>query len=128
MRVRPVHPLEDNLPLVGPVEDHGHAVLEMPRFGEHDLRRVSGQQVPDLGLAGLPFHDRAVVDDERQRNRQQIGDRLGEMKGASGDERDVDAGGDRVDQRVTVGIGKPSATVKERAVDVDCEQADHTES
>ena len=109
--MRPVHPLEDDLPLVGPVEDHGHAVLEMPRLGEHHLRRVARQQFRISVSPVLRLHDRAVVDDERERNRQQIGDRPGKMKGASGDERDVDTGGDRVDQRVTVGIGKPSATV-----------------
>ena len=103
--MRPVHALEHDLPLIGPIEHHRHAVLEMARLVEHAARRVPRQHVAELGLAALALHDRAVVDDERERDRQAIDDRAGEVKAPSGDESDLDAERRRFDQRLAVRVG-----------------------
>jgi hypothetical protein len=47
------------------------------------------------------------------------------MKTASGDERDLDAVRDRVDQRVTMRVGHTAAAVEQRTVDVDGQEARH---
>jgi hypothetical protein len=70
------------------------------------------------------LHDRAVVADERDRNRQQRRDRLREVEAASGDEDDLDAARDGGRKRVAVRVGERTAAVEQRAVDVDREKAD----
>ena len=47
------------------------------------------------------------------------------MEAAAGDERDLDAARRRLDQRVAMRVGKASAAVEQRAVDVDGEETDH---
>src|SRR5438034_5923092 len=79
----------------------------------------------NVGRAVRPFHQRAVVDDEGEWNRQEIGDGPREMKAASGHERDLDAGGAGVDQRIAMRVWHASPTVQQRPIDIDCEEADH---
>ena len=108
--MRPVHALEHDLPLAGPVEHDGDAVLEVSRLGEHAPRRLAATStMPHLRLAGLPLHHGAVVDDERERDRQAIDDRRGEMKAAPGGQRDLDAARRGLDERVTVRVRQPAA-------------------
>jgi len=50
----PVHPLEHDLALVGPIENQRDAVLEMPRLVEDPTRRLPVEEMPNpwkvLGL------------------------------------------------------------------------------
>ena len=130
IRVVPVHALEDDLPLVDAgrsIEDERHAVFVDPGAGEHGARSVARQERSQMRLAALVLHERAVVDDEDERKRQSIGDRPAEMKAASGYERDVDAPGRGLDQRIPMRIRHPPSAVEQRAVDVHGEKADHDE-
>jgi len=71
------------------------------------------------------FTTAPVVDDQRERDRQAIDHRPGEVKAAAGDERDLQARRRRLDQRVAMAVGKPPAAVQQRPVDVYRQQADH---
>ena len=55
-----------------------------------------------LRFAVLLLYDRAVVDDERDRQRQSVDNWTREVKAAAGDERDFDAAFERVGQRRAV--------------------------
>src|SRR5437660_6755923 len=125
VRVRPVHAFEDDLALVWPIEHDRHAVLVGARRLEELARHTAAQEIPHLGGAVRLLHERSVVDDERQRNRQQIRDRTREMKAAAGDERDLDAARNGGDDGVAVRLRKASAAVEQRAIDVDGEETDH---
>src|SRR5262249_27287781 len=63
----------------------------------------------------------------RQRNRQQLCNRPGEVKAAAGDERDLGAARHCRDDRVAMGVRKLTVAVEGRAVDVDGDQSDHWE-
>ena len=68
------------------------------------LRRLPREQVPQFGLSILPLHNRAVVDDEGERNRKEVGNRLRKMKAAPRDERNFDSARRRLDERLAVRI------------------------
>ena len=55
------------------------------------------------------------------------GNRPSEWIAAPGDQRDVDAGGDRGVNRIAILIRQPSLAVEQRAVDVDANQSNHAQ-
>ena len=124
--MRPVHPLEHDLALVGTIEHDRDAVLEMPRVGEDVARRVAGEEVSQHGATVGRFHDRAVVADQRERDRKKRRDGLREVKAAAGDEHDLHAARDDVHERVAVGVRQRAAAIEQRPVDIDGQQPNHS--
>jgi hypothetical protein len=133
VRMRPVHPLVDDLPFVGrggfagrgAVEDERHAVLEAGRGGQDVARRLARQRVPVEERAAAVPHHRAVVHDESERQPQGLGQRAREMEAAAGDERNRNARGRGLPQRGEVRLGNLPPAVEEGPVDIDGQQADH---
>ena len=124
----PVHPLEDDLSFVdavGPIEDEGDAVLPGAGPLEDQPGGVAWEKPPHVCPPVLVLDERSVVDDERERKGQRVGDRAGEMEASSGDERDLDAATRGFGQGVSMRVGNPAAAVEQRAVDVDGEQTNH---
>ncbi len=119
----PVDAVVRVLARVGPVEDHGDALMPRTQRGQHGARGRARQQPARQRVAGDRLGERPVADDEDEAIGKLGGRRRGVVEGAPGRQHDAEAGVERPPHGAAVAGRQVAAAVEEGAVDVDGNQA-----